>query len=165
VWVFITLELLTGNVQAAGGIGFLVLPLSFASSAYVPVESMPGWLRGFAGHQPVTVTIDAVRALSGGRPAGGSVGGALLWARRHRRGLRDGFGHPFPAAGLTGSPADLTAGAGRTGRLDLQGGVLDAEVVLQRLAGRGEHRPHLCPRVQGQVRGGDLHARGQRPDM
>jgi ABC-2 type transport system permease protein len=80
VWVFITLGLLTGNAQAAGGIGFLVLPLSFASSAYVPVGSMPGWLRGFAVHQPVTVTIDAVRALAGGQPAGGSVTGALLWA-------------------------------------------------------------------------------------
>jgi ABC transporter DrrB family efflux protein len=80
VWVFITLGLLTGNAQAAGGIGFLVLPLSFASSAYVPVGSMPGWLRGFAGHQPVTVTIDAVRALTQGEPAAGAVGAALLWA-------------------------------------------------------------------------------------
>ena len=77
VWVFIALGLLTGNPQAAGGIGFLVLPLSFASSAYVPVESMPGWLRAFAEHQPVTVTIDAVRALSQGRDA--DVTAALVW--------------------------------------------------------------------------------------
>jgi ABC-type multidrug transport system permease subunit len=77
VWVFIALGLFTGNPQAAGGIGFLVLPLSFASSAYVPVGSMPGWLRAFAEHQPVTVTIDAVRALSRGSAAG--VTPALVW--------------------------------------------------------------------------------------
>jgi ABC transporter DrrB family efflux protein len=80
VWVFITLGLLTGDAQAAAGIGFLVLPLSFASSAYVPVGSMPGWLRAFAEHQPVTATIDAVRALTQGGPAAGHVATALLWA-------------------------------------------------------------------------------------
>jgi ABC transporter DrrB family efflux protein len=79
VWLFIALGLLTGNPQAASGIGFLVLPLSFASSAYVPVESMPGWLRVFAEHQPVTVTIDAVRALGQGQAGAGQVTAALAW--------------------------------------------------------------------------------------
>jgi ABC-2 type transport system permease protein len=79
VWLFVALGLLTGDPQAAGGIGFLALPLSFASSAYVPVESMPGWLRAFAQHQPVTETIDAVRALTQGGPAAGPVTAALLW--------------------------------------------------------------------------------------
>jgi ABC-type multidrug transport system permease subunit len=73
--------------QAAQGIGFLVLPLTFASSAYVPVSSMPGWLRVFAERQPVTIVINAVRALTSGRSAEATLGHptgyftlrALLW--------------------------------------------------------------------------------------
>ncbi|WP_455357132.1 ABC transporter permease [Streptomyces sp. SYSU K217416] len=88
VWLFITLGLLTKNAQAAQGIGFLVMPLSFASSAYVPVETMPGWLQAFAEHQPVTVVINAVRTLTQGAEAEALLGHstgyftarALLWA-------------------------------------------------------------------------------------
>jgi ABC-2 type transport system permease protein len=69
VWVFVALGLLTANPQAAQGVGFLALPLSFVSSAYVPVQTMPGWLQGFAEHQPVTVMIDAVRVLTQGDTA------------------------------------------------------------------------------------------------
>lgn len=64
VWVFVALGLLAGSAQAAQGLGFLVLPVSFASSAYVPVGTMPGWLRGFAEHQPVSVVINTVRCLT-----------------------------------------------------------------------------------------------------
>ncbi|MGW5643451.1 ABC transporter permease [Saccharopolyspora sp. NPDC003752] len=70
VWVFVALGLLSsGNPQAAQGLGFLVLPLSFASSAFVPVNTMPGWLQVIADHQPVTVVINAVRTLTQGSPA------------------------------------------------------------------------------------------------
>lgn len=87
-WVFIALGLLAGNAQAAQGIGFLVLPLTFASSAYVPVNTMPGWLQAFAEHQPVTLMINAVRTLTEGRAAeqllGHSTGyyltRSLIWA-------------------------------------------------------------------------------------
>jgi ABC-2 type transport system permease protein/oleandomycin transport system permease protein len=41
----------------------IVFPLVFASSAFVPVQTMPGWLRGFATHQPVSVVINAARSL------------------------------------------------------------------------------------------------------
>lgn len=87
-WVFITLGLFAGNAQAAQGMALMVFPLTFVSSAYVPVESMPGWLQAFAQHQPVTVMVDAVRALSQG-PAAEAVLGhtagyyvirSLLWA-------------------------------------------------------------------------------------
>ena len=40
----------------------IIFPLTFASSAFVPVETMPGWLRGFATHQPVSVVINAARS-------------------------------------------------------------------------------------------------------
>jgi ABC-2 type transport system permease protein len=65
-WLFITIGLFAGNAQAAQGISVLVTPLTFASSAFVPVESMPGWLQAFAEHQPVTPMVNAVRGLAGG---------------------------------------------------------------------------------------------------
>jgi ABC-2 type transport system permease protein len=43
-WLFITLGLLAGGAQAAQGLALLVFPPTFVSSAYVPVETMPGWL-------------------------------------------------------------------------------------------------------------------------
>lgn len=83
VWVFVALGLLTGSVQAAQGVGFLALPLSFVSSAYVPVHTMPGWLQGFAEHQPVTVMIDAVRTLTQGDAAEALYGhGSAFYATR-----------------------------------------------------------------------------------
>jgi ABC-2 type transport system permease protein len=42
----------------------LVFPLTFVSSAYVPVASMPGWMQAFAERQPITVMVDAVRSLT-----------------------------------------------------------------------------------------------------
>src|SRR6266704_2731453 len=59
-WLFITLGLFAGGAQAAQGLALLVFPLTFVSSAYVLVESMPGWLQAVAEHQPITVMVDAV---------------------------------------------------------------------------------------------------------
>ena len=47
-WVFITMGLFAGNAQAAQGMGMIVFPFAFVSSAYVPVSSMPSWLQVFA---------------------------------------------------------------------------------------------------------------------
>jgi ABC-2 type transport system permease protein len=63
-WLFVAIGLAAPNAQAAQGMTMLVFPLTFLSSAYVPVDSMPGWLQAFAEHQPVTVMVDAVRALA-----------------------------------------------------------------------------------------------------
>ena len=62
-WVFIFIGLVSGTAQAAQGISLLVFPLTFVSSGYVPVASMPGWMQPFAEHQPITVMVDAVRSL------------------------------------------------------------------------------------------------------
>lgn len=52
------------SVETAQAATFpLIFPLTFASSAFVPTVSMPGWLQAFAVHQPVTVTVNAVRSL------------------------------------------------------------------------------------------------------
>jgi ABC-2 type transport system permease protein/oleandomycin transport system permease protein len=58
---------------------FWLFPLMLASSAFAPPESMPGWLQGFATHQPISVAADAVRSLTSGDPAGGDVLYALAW--------------------------------------------------------------------------------------
>ena len=86
-WLFITMGLLAGNAQAAQGMGMIVFPLAFVSSAYVPVSSMPGWLQAFANHQPLTYMVDAVRSLTLGTHAHALLGhptsyylaGALIW--------------------------------------------------------------------------------------
>ncbi len=62
-WLHIFMGLASGTAQAAQGMQFAVFPLIFVSSAYVPVESMPGWLQPIAQHQPVTAMVDSVRAL------------------------------------------------------------------------------------------------------
>ena len=62
-WMQIFLGLIAGSAQAAQGLSFAVFPLIFVSSAYVPVESMPGWMQPIANHQPVTMMIGAVRSL------------------------------------------------------------------------------------------------------
>jgi ABC-type multidrug transport system permease subunit len=54
------------SVQAFGLIW--LFPLTFVSSAFVPIPSMPGWLQAFANHQPVTQVVDAMRALALGGP-------------------------------------------------------------------------------------------------
>lgn len=68
-WVFITLGLVSGNAQAAEGMSMIIFPLSFISSVYVPVSSMPGWLQPVANTNPVTAMINSVRALTGGGAA------------------------------------------------------------------------------------------------
>jgi ABC-2 type transport system permease protein len=78
-WLFITLGLFAGNAQAAQGMALLVFPLTFVSSAYVPVESMPGWLQAVAEHQPITVMVDAVRALTQGPTAEALLGHSAGW--------------------------------------------------------------------------------------
>jgi ABC transporter DrrB family efflux protein len=87
-WLFIALGLFAGTAQAAQGLAIMIFTLTFVSSAYVPVESMPGWLQAFASHQPITYMVDAVRALTQGHAADAVLGhGAgffvirsLLWA-------------------------------------------------------------------------------------
>ena len=63
-WLFMVLGLVASNAQAAQGLSMIVFPLTFVSSAYVPVATMPGWMQPFARHQPVTAMVDAIRSLS-----------------------------------------------------------------------------------------------------
>jgi ABC transporter DrrB family efflux protein len=79
-WVFATVGLAVGDPETAQAAAFPVMaPLVFASSAFVPVETMPSWLQPFAEHQPVSVTASAVRALVIGGPTTTYVLQALAW--------------------------------------------------------------------------------------
>ena len=57
----------------------ILFPLTFISSAFVPVSSMPSWLQGFATYQPVSVTVSACRALMLGGPTATWVIQSLAW--------------------------------------------------------------------------------------
>jgi ABC transporter DrrB family efflux protein len=86
-WLFVTMGLFAGNAQAAQGMGMIVFPFAFVSSAYVPVSTMPGWLQVFAKHQPLTYMVDSVRSLTLGphaqallgHPSSYYVTRALIW--------------------------------------------------------------------------------------
>ena len=67
--------------ESANSVGFIaVFPLTFISSAFVPVDSMPAGLQWFAEINPFTIVVDAMRALWVGAPAGNDVWGAFVWS-------------------------------------------------------------------------------------
>jgi len=65
------------SVQAFGLIW--LFPLTFLSSAFVPIETMPGWLQAFANNQPVTYVVDTMRALALGGPVAASLWKSVAW--------------------------------------------------------------------------------------
>jgi ABC transporter DrrB family efflux protein len=81
-WVMVAIGLAVKNPEAAQSAVFLpVFPLVFASSVFVPVGTMPGWLQAFAENQPITVTTNALRGLILGQgvlPEGATVAGEVL---------------------------------------------------------------------------------------
>ena len=80
-WVFAFIGLTASSPEAANAYGFIVLfPLTFVSSAFVPVASMPSWLQPVAEHNPFTTMVDAIRHLFIGAPAGNDVWLAALWS-------------------------------------------------------------------------------------
>ena len=79
-WIGATIGLLLRSVEAVQQAGFIWLfPLTFASSAFVQTDGMPGPLRAFANHQPITQVIDAVRGLLLDQPVGSAGWLALAW--------------------------------------------------------------------------------------
>ena len=79
-WIAAAVGLLAGSVEAVNSAGFIwLLPLTFCSSAFVPTETMPGWLRLFADHQPITIMVDAARGLFLDGSAGTDGWLAVAW--------------------------------------------------------------------------------------
>lgn len=80
-WIQALTGLSVKTVEAANSAGFIwMFPLTFVSSAFVPTESMPDWLRYVADANPFTIVTNAARNLYGGRPVGDDAWHALLWA-------------------------------------------------------------------------------------
>lgn len=80
-WLSAIVGLLAKSVEGVQWISFvMVLPLTFASTAFVPTEGMPKYLKVFVENQPITHVIEAVRALMLGTPTNGHVLKALLWS-------------------------------------------------------------------------------------
>jgi ABC transporter DrrB family efflux protein len=80
-WVFGLIGLTTGQAETAQAASFPILAiLTFASSAFVSPETMPGWLQWFAEHQPLSITVNAVRACCIGGPTATPVLQSVLWS-------------------------------------------------------------------------------------
>jgi ABC-2 type transport system permease protein/oleandomycin transport system permease protein len=79
-WIATCIGLLVKDTQTAEIAGFTwVFPVVFASSIFVPVASMPGWLQPIAAHNPITLASDAVRALSLSTPMGDAALQTTFW--------------------------------------------------------------------------------------
>jgi len=79
-WVGVFIGISVRDVETAQVAGFVwVFPLVFASSLYVPIETMPGWLQVFAQINPVTPMVDTMRALSLGGNVSASLWKTLVW--------------------------------------------------------------------------------------
>lgn len=79
-WLFAIIGLLAKSVEAVQWMGFFIIfPLTFASSAFVPTDGMAKYLRIFAENQPITQTIEAMRAYMLGTPVGNHALVASIW--------------------------------------------------------------------------------------
>jgi ABC-2 type transport system permease protein len=79
-WVFALIGLIATSPETANSLGFmLIFPLTFASSVFVPAESMPDGLQQFAEANPFTTWADAVRSLWIGTPANTDVWMSFVW--------------------------------------------------------------------------------------
>jgi len=78
-WLSAAVGLLVSSAEAASGFTFFVMFLSYPSSTFVPIATMPGWLHGFARNQPVTPVVETMRGLLLGTPVGDAPWRALAW--------------------------------------------------------------------------------------
>jgi ABC-2 type transport system permease protein len=78
-WMAVIPGLTATSVDGASAFSYPLILLPFISSAFVPTESMPGPVRAFAEHQPVTSIVDAIRDLFARQPVGTDIWIALLW--------------------------------------------------------------------------------------
>jgi ABC-2 type transport system permease protein len=78
-WFAAAFGLLVRAPEAANSAMFFLMFFSYASSAFVPVRTMPTWLRGFASHQPATPVTETIRGLLLGHSSPLPLGSALAW--------------------------------------------------------------------------------------
>ena len=78
-WIAVVAGLAAKTVDGASAFSYPLIFLPFISSAFVPTDSMPGPVKWFAEHQPVTAVVDTIRALFEGQPVGNEIWVALAW--------------------------------------------------------------------------------------
>lgn len=78
-WMAVVPGLTASSVEGASAFSYPLIFLPFVSSAFVPTEGMPGPVRWFAEHQPVTSIVDTIRGLLAGEQVAGDLGVALAW--------------------------------------------------------------------------------------
>lgn len=78
-WVAVVAGLGAKSAEGAGAFSYPLIFLPFISSAFVPTDSMPGAVRWFAEHQPVTAIVDAIRSLIAGQAVGSDIWVAVAW--------------------------------------------------------------------------------------
>lgn len=79
-WISATIGLAVRDVETAQSAGFVwVFPLVFASSIFVPVQTLSSWIKAFAKHNPISYTANTVRALTAGTAVGDNLWYSLLW--------------------------------------------------------------------------------------
>jgi ABC-type multidrug transport system permease subunit len=79
-WLFAIVGLVAKSIEAVQWLGFVVIfPLTFASAAFVPTDTMPKYLRIFAENQPITHMIEAMRSLMVGTPMGNHAIASIIW--------------------------------------------------------------------------------------
>jgi ABC-2 type transport system permease protein len=78
-WIAVIPGLTAKSVDGAGAFAYPLIFLPFISSAFVPTGTMPGPVRAFAEHQPVTSIVNAIRDLFTRQPVGSGIWTALAW--------------------------------------------------------------------------------------
>ncbi len=78
-WLAVIAGLSAKTVDGAGAFAYPLILLPFVSSAFVPTDTMPGPVRAFAEHQPVTSIVNTTRDLFTQQPVGGGIWIALAW--------------------------------------------------------------------------------------
>lgn len=78
-WIAVIPGLTAKTMEGASAFSYPLIFLPFLSSAFVPTATMPGPLRAFAEHQPVTSIVNAIRALFTQQPVGTDIWTALAW--------------------------------------------------------------------------------------
>jgi ABC-2 type transport system permease protein len=78
-WIAVIAGLSAQTTDGVSAFSYPLVFLPFVSSAFVPTHTMPGPVRAFAEHQPVTAIVTAIRELYTGQPVGGDIWSALAW--------------------------------------------------------------------------------------
>jgi len=78
-WLAAAIGMFTKSPESAGAVGFILMFVPYASSAFVPIDTMPRWLRGFANNQPVTSVLESLRGLLLSGPVAPHIWAALAW--------------------------------------------------------------------------------------